>query len=293
MREVVPHVVAAERQHRHRIPAKFAHRPGSRCRPFRRHRRTDERAMLPVERLIDERHRRRASAAEENRRDGHPCGVLPIRINDRALRGRCRVSRIRMRRGLLIAGMPLFAQPTRQRRRRFIRLLFPPDIGVGGEGSVREDGIRCQRVHRVRVGVHRGAGSNPEETGFGVDSVESAIFPKFHPSDVVTDTLRLPSRNRWREHGEVRLATRTRKRRGDVSLLAFRARQSDDEHVFRHPPIIFRHDRRDAERVAFFTQQRVAAIAAPEGPDRTLLRKMDNVFVIRIARPDDIRLSFF
>ena len=148
-------------------------------------------------------------------------------------------------------------------------------------------------MHRIRVGVHRGAGGNTEETGFGVDGVESAIFTKFHPSDVITDTLRLPTRNRRREHGEVRLAASTRKRRGDVSLLAFWARQADDEHVFRHPAIIFRHHGCNAERVAFFTQQRIAAIAAPEGPDRTLLREMDDVFVIRIARPDDIFLSLF
>ena len=53
--EVVAHVVAAEGQHGHRVAADFAELAELGGRALRGHRRADEHAVLPVERLVDQR----------------------------------------------------------------------------------------------------------------------------------------------------------------------------------------------------------------------------------------------
>ncbi len=86
--EVIAHVVAAEGQHRHRVAAHLADRAGRGGRHLRAHRRADVDAGAPVEGLVDQRHRRRAAAAEDDGADRHALGLLPVGIDGRALRGR-------------------------------------------------------------------------------------------------------------------------------------------------------------------------------------------------------------
>ena len=96
-REVVGHVVAAERQHGERVEAQLADVAGGRGRRLRRHRRAEEHAVLPVERLVHERHDGRAAAAEQEGVDRHAGRVLPLGRDRRALRGRRREARVGMR----------------------------------------------------------------------------------------------------------------------------------------------------------------------------------------------------
>ena len=86
--EVVAHVVAAERQHRHRIVPHLADLADLRGGALRGHRRPDEHAVLPVERLVHQRRQMRAAAAEEDRRDRHAVVVLGAERMRRALRQR-------------------------------------------------------------------------------------------------------------------------------------------------------------------------------------------------------------
>ena len=88
--EVVAHVVAAERQHRERVAAQLADGAGRGGRGLGAHHRAEEDAVLPVARLVHERDHRGAAAAEEDRVDRHPGGVLPLGRDRRVLGGRRR-----------------------------------------------------------------------------------------------------------------------------------------------------------------------------------------------------------
>ena len=69
--EIVAHVIAAEGQHGHRIAADLALLAVLRGRPLRGHCGPDEHAVLPVERLVDQRGQRGPAAAENQGRNGH------------------------------------------------------------------------------------------------------------------------------------------------------------------------------------------------------------------------------
>jgi hypothetical protein len=56
------------------------------------------------------------------------------------------------------------------------------------------------------------------------------------------------------------------------------------------PSIVARHHRRDAERKALLSEQRVAAVARPEAPDLAGLREVHDV-LLGVARPDDVVLG--
>ena len=78
-------------------------------RGLRRHDRAEEHAVLPVVGLGHERHRGAAPAAEEDRRDRHAGGVLPLGRDRRTLRGRRREAGVRVRGrrfGLGVPGLP-------------------------------------------------------------------------------------------------------------------------------------------------------------------------------------------
>ena len=69
VREVVAHVVAAERQHRERVTAQLAEAAERGGGLLGAHGRGDEHAVLPVARLEHQRHGGGAAAAEQERRD--------------------------------------------------------------------------------------------------------------------------------------------------------------------------------------------------------------------------------
>src|SRR4029077_5571275 len=126
MAKVIPHVVAAERQHSHRIAADLTNGPDCRRRHFRSHRCADVNSMDPVECLKDQRHRRCTATAENDPADWHPCGIINIRIQSRIILHWRTKPAVRMRR--LLSTSPWPALPVDKALRRFIVLSLPPDI---------------------------------------------------------------------------------------------------------------------------------------------------------------------
>src|SRR6185437_6783601 len=97
---------------------------------------------------------------------------------------------------------------------------------------------------------------------------------------------------RRHQHREIGLAASRRERRRDISLLALRTLDAEDEHVLGEPALLTAEDRGDAQREAFLAEQRVAAITRAVRDDRVLFRELDDVFVLRIARPGHVLLAF-
>src|SRR5262249_31474872 len=87
---VVTHVVAAERQPRHRRAARLADFARRRRRLLRGHSRADEDTMLPVERLVEQRGHARAPPTEDEGRDRHALRIFPMWRDRGALAGRSR-----------------------------------------------------------------------------------------------------------------------------------------------------------------------------------------------------------
>ena len=88
-------------------------------------------------------------------------------------------------------------------------------------------------------------------------------------------------------HGEVRLAAGRGKGGGDISLLALRVFDAQDEHVLGQPALVTRDVGGDPQREALLAQKRVAAVAGPERPDFARFGKMDDVLLV-VAGPGDV-----
>ena len=92
------------------------------------------------------------------------------------------------------------------------------------------------------------------------------------------------------QHGEVGLAARRGERRGDELDHALGAGQLEDQHVLGQPALVAGHHAGDPQRVALLAQQRVAAVAGAERPDRPLLGELHDVLGV-VARPGDVGLA--
>ena len=97
MPEVIADVVAAKRQHRHRIAPNLANRSGRGRGCFRSHRRADVNPLLPVERLKHERHRIAAASAEDDRANRDAVAFFNIDIERGIVAQRCRETAVWMR----------------------------------------------------------------------------------------------------------------------------------------------------------------------------------------------------
>src|SRR5262249_6576949 len=95
--EVVAHVIATEREHRHRIATDHADLPGNGRGRFRAHRRAEEDAVRPVEGLEHEGDDTGAARAEDERGDRYAVRLLPVRRDRWALLGQHGEARIRVR----------------------------------------------------------------------------------------------------------------------------------------------------------------------------------------------------
>ena len=67
--------------------------------------------------------------------------------------------------------------------------------------------------------------------------------------------------------------------------LALRVGELEDEHVLGQPAVVAGHHRGDAQREALLAEQGVAAVARAEAPDLAGLGEVDDVLVVRVARP--------
>ena len=288
--EIVTHVIAAERQHRHRVAAYLADGAAGCGGRLGAHGGADIDTARPIEGLEHQRNRARTAAAEDDRADRHAGGVLPVGIDARALPRWRREARVGMRRLPTATGHPLLALPVDRPGGRLVRHAFPPRPAVGREGHVGEDRVLRQRGHGVGIGLRAGAGRHAEEARLGVDGVEAAIRAGFDPRDVVAHGPHLPALEGLRrdQHGKIGLAARAWKRRRHMGLLALRVLNAKDEHVLGHPALVARDVGGDAQGEALLAQQRVAAVAGAVGPDLARLGKMHDVFLVRVAGPGHV-----
>src|SRR5690349_6489849 len=97
MSEVIAHVVAAERQHSHRVATKLSDFARSRCRGFAAGGGAEERAVLPVEGFGHERHDAATTSAEQDGVDWNALGIFPLGRDRRTLLGRSGEARVGMR----------------------------------------------------------------------------------------------------------------------------------------------------------------------------------------------------
>ena len=91
------------------------------------------------------------------------------------------------------------------------------------------------------------------------------------------------------QHREIRLAAGAGKRGSDVSLLALRILDADDQHVLGHPAFVTRDVRSDAQRETFLPSS-VPAIAGTVRPDLANFRKVHDVLFF-VTGPGHILLA--
>ena len=129
--EVVAHVVPAEREHGHRVAPHLADLAGGGGGRFGAHRRAEIDAVNPVEGLEDERHRRRAAPAEDDRADRHAMWIMNLRRQRGVVRHGRGEARVGMRRLFLRIGRPRVALPIDEPGGRRFILAFPPHVAIG------------------------------------------------------------------------------------------------------------------------------------------------------------------
>ena len=130
-------------------------------------------------------------------------------------------------------------------------------------------------------------GATPKKPASGL-TAEAAVGAELHPGDVVADRLDLPVGQGRDQHRQVGLAAGPREGAGHVLDRALRRGQLEDQHVLGEPALVARHRRGDPQREALLAEQRVAAVAGAVGPDLPRLGVVDDVLVVRVARPGDV-----
>ena len=119
-------------------------------------------------------------------------------------------------------------------------------------------------------------GQHAEEAGLGVDGPEPSVRTRPQPRDVVAERAHLVAARLERrdQHREVGLAAGRGEGRGHVVDLAVRQLELEDQHVLGHPALVARERRGDPQREALLAEQRVAAVAGADAPDRALFREV-------------------
>ena len=286
MFEVIAHVIAAERQHGHRVASNLAHFSELGGGAFRSHRGPDENAVFPIECLIDQWRQPGAAAAEHHGRNRYAVVVFGAERMGGALGQRRSESAIGMRPQNGVALLVLHARlpgaplPVPALGGWLALAAFPPYGAVFGQHHVREDRPTVDGFHHVRIGFHVRPRRDPEETLFRVNGPKASIGVDPHPGDVVADgpnavafDLQALGRN---EHGEIRFSTSAGKSRGNILDSAFRALHAHDQHVFGQPAFPVTQIAGNAQRETFLAQQDVSAIARADAPDGIILGKMQD-----------------
>ena len=258
MAKIIAHVVAAEGEHCERIAANLTKLAERSRRHFRAHRGCGIHTKGPIKGLRHERHGRAATAAEDERFDGHALRIVVGRVGRRTLRHRRGEAAIGVGGLRFAARRPIFALPVDGMLGRIAVHAFPPNVAVVGECDVGEDRVFLDRGHRVRISLLVGTGCHAEEAGLGVNSIDAAIVAGLDPGNVVADgrdfptfLLELFGRN---EHREIRLTAGTWERGRDVRLFALGALHAGDQHVLGEPTFFAGHHRSDAERQALLAE---------------------------------------
>ncbi len=282
--KIIRHVVAAERNHRHRIATEHS-RCARRCRRrLGSHGGADVGAVFPVKGFIHQRCEMGAASAENNRGDRNTLRILPLGRDARALARRRGEARVRMRGLLLALRGPRIALPVGRLFWHFAVHAFPPWSVVLLQCDIGVDGVLADRSHRVRIRLGAGPRNNAEETGLRVDRVKPAVLPIAHPGDIVAHgpDLVIFEQVGGDQHRQVRLAARARKSRRDVGHVALGAFDAEDEHMLGKPAFAAGADARQPERMTLLSKQGVAAVTGADAPDQVLVRKMADIAALGI-----------
>ena len=194
-----------------------------------------------------------------------------------------------MRRNAALRGVERFPLPVEHRRIEFASL--PPGFVVRRQRDIGEQRVAVDHVEGVAIGGAIRTGHHAEISRFRIDGVQPAIGAGMQPGNVIADRPDLPARHGVGrdQHGEIGLAAGRRESRGDVVSFSLRVLDADDQHVFGEPAFIARLPARDAQRVAFLAEQRIAAVAGTEALDRKLFREMHDEAAIRIELADGVQ----
>ena len=120
---IMPDIVAKEWPHGKRIVHHGTALKLGRSGRLRLHARSEEHAMIPVERLVNQRNAIGPSATEEDRLDRHALGFLPVGINNRTLADGRTESGVGVGRLLARSLFPLLAKPVGDRQFVDVRVL--------------------------------------------------------------------------------------------------------------------------------------------------------------------------
>ncbi len=131
MHQIVAHVVANERKHRHWITADGAHGGILGGGSFAAEGCADVDAVNPVEGLINKRHHRAAPPAEDEGADLDPRRVIGGAVEHRVIAHRRGEPAVGMRRRRALGRRPFVAQPVDAPLGRLLGFAFPPDIAIG------------------------------------------------------------------------------------------------------------------------------------------------------------------
>ena len=171
--EIIGHVVAAERQHRHRIAARRGDADRRRG-GFRAHRRGQIDAVAPVERLEHQRHVLARAAAEDERADRHAGGVFPVGID---ATGTALAGAVKREFGCAAdaaaAGRPILALSSRSDGLAALSVMPSHQTSPSSVSAVLvKIALLAQLAIAFGFDLRVGAGGDAEEAGFRVDRAQ-------------------------------------------------------------------------------------------------------------------------
>ena len=293
MLEVITHVVSAERQHGKRVAADgsgFEVQSG--CRNFGTDNGSHKNTVIPAHCFVNKRNSRRTASSEQECGNRNSVRIFPFVGNRRAVGSFCSEAGIRMSRFFCGSFCPDITFPVDQFFARFGFHTFPPDITVFGQSHVGENGVFFDGVHGVRVRAHGCSGGNAEESGFGVDGVETSVFAELHPGNIISDGFDFPAGDGRNQHGQVCFSAGGGERTCYVFDFAFRVGQFQDEHVLGQPAFVAGLNGSDTQSQTFFTQQRVSAVTGTVRPDFAGFGEVGNVFLFNWSAGPDAVVAF-
>ena len=166
--EVVGHVVAAERQHRHRVAADRAGRAVGGGGRLGAHRRAQVDAVRPVERLEDERDGVARRPPKMNAVIGTPSGLSHSGSSE----GHWLIGAVKRAFGCAAlrpeSGVHAWPCQSISSRGRLVRHALPPDVAVGRERDVREDRVRAHDAIAFGFDLYDVPGATPKKPASGL-----------------------------------------------------------------------------------------------------------------------------
>ncbi len=222
MAEVVAHVVAAERQHRHWIAPHHAHRARGGRGGLRCHGSADVYTVLPVKALIHQGRDPGPATTKDDGRNRNPLRVLPMRRDAGAAAGGDGEPGVGVGSVSLLTRGKGVSLPIQSARGHGKINAFPPGLVLRCESHVGEDGIALHGGHHVGVGVVAGSRDHPKEPILRVAGPQPSVGADAHPRNVIAHGPNpIPLRGQRRdEHCQVGLSTCAGEGRGHVTDVA-------------------------------------------------------------------------